>query len=150
MRNIKPLLVAMGLAGTLGLGCKSLGMNKNAQTYPLQISHVVPAAKGDVKITPQEGGNHRVEVKVDHMAPASLASPGATTYVVWLKPEGTGRVQNVGTLPVGSNREGHFETVTPFTDFEVLVTPEKDPQAVHPSNTSVLKASISPAQRGIY
>jgi hypothetical protein len=148
--EVKQLLVGVGLLGTICSGCKTLGMNSNAQTYPLQISRVVPAAKGDVVVTPQEGANQRVRVEVDHMAPPDLASKGATTYVVWLKPDGTDTPQNVGTLPLDNDRKGTFETTTALRKFEVMVTPEQDPQTQRPSKSSVLKAQITPKDRGVY
>jgi hypothetical protein len=135
-----------GVGGTLigalalGGGCGSMNSRMHEQTWTMSTTDKVPSASGKVKVANEKDGNTRVKVEVKHLAQPSAAFD-ATTYVVWLKPEG-GHAQNVGVLNVNKKLEGELETRTAFKDFSVIVTAEKDANAVTPTGQSVLDTKV--------
>jgi hypothetical protein len=146
------LLLGLGFSVALAVtGCKSLGMGDDKSTsYPLEVSRGVPAAQGQIKVKPQDAGNQEVQVKVEHLAPAEVAQPGTTVYVVWLTPEGEMQSINAGVLPVGEDRKGELKTVTTFKTFEIFVTPEAKANASQPSHKPVLRAQVKQPATGMF
>jgi hypothetical protein len=94
-----------------------------------------------VKISPQKDGNTNVKVEVQHLAPAALVNPEASTYVVWLRPT-AGFPQNLGVLKVNDKSKGELTTKTAFKSFDVMVTAETNPSATVPSNDRIMTASV--------
>jgi hypothetical protein len=147
--RVAKVMVGMGLAGALATaGCQSLGMGNNkGESFPLQVSGDIPAAQGQLNVKQEKSGNQELQLTVEHLAPAELARPGATVYVVWLTPQGSDQPTNAGVLPVDQDRKGEFKTVTPFKAFEVTVTPERNATVREPSKKPVLRAAVAPAGR---
>ena len=67
------------------------------QTWTLNTSDSVQAATGKVLVGTEKGGNTKVKVEVQHLAPPATVDEDSTAYVVWLQPTG-GDAQNVGVL----------------------------------------------------
>ena len=127
-------------------GCAAM---KSPEVWSLQTASEIPAAAGNVKVKAEKGGNTKVEVAVEHLAPATVAF-GAPNYVVWIVPE-TGaagepdiaaKPQNVGLLSVGSDLKGKFNTTTPFKAFEVIVTAEATPNVTTPGSNRVMTSAV--------
>ena len=89
----------------------------------------------------EKDGNTRVKVEVAHLAKPDEVFNRATTYVVWLKPR-TGLAQNVGVLNVDKKLNGSLETRTPFKDFTVLVTAEREPNVTMPTGQSIMDTKV--------
>ena len=81
-----------------------------------------------------------MKVEVDHLASPDDAF-NATTYVVWLKPQ-AGSAQNVGVLNIDKKLKGSLETKTPFKDFTVIVTAEKNANVTTPTGQSVMDTKV--------
>jgi hypothetical protein len=114
-----------------------------AKKFPITASPSVPAARGELNISNDKNGNDRVKLEVEHLAdPASLTPPGGT-YVVWIQSRG-GNPENQGRLKVDKNLNGQFETVTPYKDFQLMVTAEPDPTAKTPTGMQVLSVNVQP------
>jgi hypothetical protein len=121
----------------MAVGCS------RATQLPLRAAPGVPAAEGSVKVGEGEDGNTKVEVEVKHLAPAEQVAPGATTYVVWAKPDVAGaQPQNLGTMAIDKSLNGDLETITPFRRFELMVTPEATPEALAPTGQPVLRTFV--------
>jgi hypothetical protein len=117
----------------LTLGC--------AQTVALRKAPEVPAALGEAKITTDENNNTRIELTVEHLAPARNLTPPKSVYVVWAQaPEG--RTMNLGQLVVGPDRRGDFRAVTPLKVFRIVITAEDEPLARAPSEQVVLQTDL--------
>ena len=125
------------LIGALALGGCS-GMHE--QTWTMSTTEKVPAAVGKVKVKSEKDGNTKVKVEVAHLAQPAAAF-NASTYVVWLKPE-LGDAQNVGVLTVGNDLKGSLETKTAFTNFQVIVTAEKDANVTAPLGRPVMDTRV--------
>jgi len=139
--EMKSLVVGGVLAVLLGGGCASLDPRQKGYTFPVEFSRDIPAAKGKVNVEPEKDGSNKVKLEVEHVAPPQSVDPQATTYVVWLKPEGA-PPQNAGVLRVGEDRKGSFETKTPFDRFDMTVTAERETTAAQPSERRMLRAAV--------
>jgi hypothetical protein len=138
--SLKRWGIGSAFIGALALGgCSSMGMG-HEQTWTMNTTEKVPSAVGKVKVKNEKDGNTRVKVEVAHLAQPSSAFD-ATSYVVWLKPE-HGRAQNVGVLNVNKKLDGSLETRTAFKDFSVIVTAEKDANAMAPTGQSVMDTRV--------
>lgn len=137
---------AMGIlcAGLAIGGCSTVKSMTGAdtQTWPLTVSSGLPAARGEAKVTPQKDGNTKLVVNVEHLASPEQAAPDATTYVVWVTPQGGGSPQNMGALTVDKNLNGSLTTMVPFRDFDVKVTAEPSAHATQPTRHQVMEARV--------
>jgi hypothetical protein len=128
-----------------GPGCsttRAAMKGESVQTWNMNVSPQLPGATGKVKVIGPDEGNLRLTVEVEHLAQPQQVFDGATTYVVWVVPQG-GDPQNVGGLNVGEDLKAKLETRTPFRTFEVVVTAESSPNVVSPSDKRVLYVTIS-------
>jgi hypothetical protein len=145
MMSLKRLGLAGALASTLAFGgaCGTTNemLGRNQQTWSMQADSRIPAAEGKVQVATADNGNRDLKVEVKHMAKPDTVFTGASTYVVWLKPE-NGRAQNLGVLPVDKDLNGKLETTTSFTNFVVMVTAETTAQPTGPSRNEVLVANV--------
>ncbi len=109
-----------------------------AQTVGLRETPQAPAALGKAKITTDKNDNTRIDLKVEHLAPAQNLSPSKSVYVVWAEaPEG--RTTNLGQLRVGDDRSAEFKATTPLKVFRIVITAEDQPLAPGPSGQVVLE-----------
>jgi hypothetical protein len=147
MKWLQRIGLVASLSGAVAFaGCSTTDsmMGRGKATWTLNNSAQVPAAQGKVEIKPGKNGNHDVKVEVEHLATPAQAYQGNTTYVVWLKPAGA-PARNVGILKLNDKSKGKFETTTPYTSFEVMVTAEAQPDATHPSDNMVLERQVEVA-----
>ena len=104
----------------------------------------VPAADGVVGISRDENGNAQLDIRVNHLAPPERIAPGATSYVVWVKPMlGDMNLQNLGALRVDQNLSGDLQVITSLRHFQLMITPEASVAAQRPSGPVVLEAEVS-------
>ncbi|MDP2270455.1 MAG: hypothetical protein Q8N23_24310 [Archangium sp.] len=95
-----------------------------------------------MRASKSENKNTLVEVRVRHLALPERVSPGASTYVVWVRPAGESGVQNLGALQVTPDLNGRLSAVTPFRHFELFITAEPSPQVMQPSGAELLSARL--------
>jgi hypothetical protein len=142
----------MTVRGTIAAGClitMSFGCAwSEALTGPSEVrfsrSLIVPAADGMAEVRRDENGNAQIDIKVDHLAPPERIAPGATSYVVWVKPmRGDMKFQNLGALRVDPNLSGELRAITSLRHFQLIITPEAAVMVQVPSGPVVLEAEIS-------
>jgi hypothetical protein len=102
----------------------------------------VPFSEGEVDAAYEARGNGVVQVRVKHLGPASKLDAEATTYVVWITPEGASAAQNAGAFRVDSDLEATFEFKTSFKKFSLAVTPEPSADAIAMTGRVVLQADV--------
>lgn len=129
----------LSLGATLALSaCASRRVVKD-----LVSSQKVPSAEGSLKVAREKNGNTLMRLSVAHLAPPSRLTPGASTYVVWARPMGTGEVaHNVGGLRVDDALRGDLEALVPFASFDLFVTPEPSRGVLSPSGEPVLWTTV--------
>jgi len=132
-----PLLIAAALAA-------SACMHRMQEVKLSTAAEGIPAAQGAVKTSSTPNDNTKLIVQVEHLAPPGRVESGATTYVVWAKPDGSGAAQNIGALLVDDNLKGSLTTVVPFDTFEVFITAEPRPEVTAPTGQELLAANVNP------
>jgi Anti-sigma-K factor rskA, C-terminal len=112
-----------------------------ATTKAMRAGDGVPAGEGTVKVTEGDNGNTMMTIRVKHLAPASRMAPDATVYVVWVRPRNAA-TQSVGVLTLNDNLEGELDTVTPHSQFLVMVTPEPSGHVPQPTHEAVFTSDV--------
>lgn len=120
----------------------SFFLNACATQAAMKPGPQVLGAEGQVKVSKGDNGNTLLKISIRHLAPAEQVTPGGTVYVAWVQPKDGGPAQNVGQIQLTDNRERLLETVTPFKDFTVTVTSEKNATPTTPSSNPVLTTVI--------
>lgn len=103
---------------------------------------LVHGASGVVSVVPSDSNNTKMRLRVKHLYPAYTIHQGASNYVVWVRPEGSERFQNIGALQVDNNLQGEYSTTIPYSAFQVMVTPEKSNTVEAPNGPSILEKRI--------
>jgi hypothetical protein len=129
-------LVVLGLVGL------ALTATAWAKVYTMQASSITPGAVGKVDAkADKSGGNVQVTVRAEHLARPGLLTPSATSYVVWVQPDGA-QPMNEGTLAVGDNEKGELKLTTSANKFSVFVTAENDQAPKDPSDRIILRSNV--------
>ena len=132
MRVAALLIAVFMVVGVAGCG---------KQKVPLPASMMLPAATGQAKVSKDDNGNTRVNVKVQHFAQPQRLQPPKSVYVVWVEtPERD--LYNLGQLRIKDNLEGEFTGITPFKVFQIVITAENYPTVTTPSSDVVLRTSV--------
>jgi hypothetical protein len=109
----------------------------------MKTSDLDPAATGEIKYSVGTNQNMKVELQVRHMPEPQRIDPAAQSYVVWLQPKGENtQPQNAGVLRPDKDENAHLQTVTPYHEFNIFVTPEPSSTVQSPSGPTVLSASV--------
>lgn len=103
---------------------------------------LVHGAAGVVSVVPSDGNNTKLRLRVKHLYPAERIESGATNYIVWVRPEGSERYQNIGALQVDNMLQGDYSTTVPYSSFQVMVTPEKSNIVESPEGPMVMEKRI--------
>lgn len=103
----------------------------------------VPGATGTVKAEKaKDNGNIKLDIKVDHLARPSSLTPSASSYLVWIRPNG-GEAFKQGAIGINKNLNGELKLETVSKDFDVFITAEQSDSVTYPSNVEVLSTHIS-------
>jgi hypothetical protein len=119
----------------LGLGAAGCGGGKS---YALRPMERTSGAEGKLKVSDSDNGNKVVAVEMKHLPEPSAINGSYRTYVMWLRPAGQREYKNMGALRINDKREAKLETVTPFQNFDVLVTAEAEATGSEPKGVPVL------------
>jgi hypothetical protein len=137
--------MAGALAGMVAFGgCSTANqmMGRNQQTWTMTTDPAVPSVVGRVQVsTGNKGTNRDLRVEASHLAKPDTKFDGASTYVVWLKPQ-QGHPVNIGVLNPDKNENATLSTSTPYTTFEIAVTAEANAQPTSPSTHEVMNAMV--------
>lgn len=136
--NTSKTLATLALGLGLTAGVYACG---GSQTQ-MVASKRVPAAQGEIDTRKGDNGNTELIVTVKHLAKPANLKDGATTYVVWIKPPGSEKQQNIGALAVDKNLTGTLKTTTPHDEFELSITAESFSRAEEPSGPEVLSTTV--------
>ena len=140
---IKSALTKMAL-GVLFLGLL-LPMQSCSKKVQFENSPVVPAARGDVKISKNSNKNYVIKIKFDNLAEVDRLDPPKKTYVIWMVTDQQS-TKNIGQVKSGSSMmssklKADFETATPFKPVKIFVTAEDDGNVEYPGMYTILSTS---------
>jgi hypothetical protein len=144
-RHIK--MAALGAILALPLTVSGCGaMNKirggGKQTYALMPADRTPAATGVVKVSSSDDENKKLDISVQHLPRPAELDPSLTTYVVWIDPGQGHDPIPVGQLQIDKDREAKEAFTTPFSQFDLMVTAERNATPAKPSDNVVLEGRI--------
>ena len=105
-------------------------------------SAVVPAARGDVKVTKDNNNNYKVKINISNLAEVNRLQPARETYVVWLVSD-QDETKNLGQLKSSSGTfssklKASFSAVTSYKPSKIFITAEDDATTLYPSGQTIL------------
>jgi hypothetical protein len=137
---------------------RALGLGRKLSGWPLVLGLLAcgadgryvmigtaraPSASGIVEVDDIGGGSTQVAVHIEFLHPPSRLQEGLTRFVVWFVPGSGGTVRGGALRFDPEARTGDLTATSPFMDFEVKVTAERDDQPRAPSEFVVATQKIS-------
>jgi len=115
-----------------------------ALSYQMKGSELSPGADATITADVQDDRHlTRFDLTASNIAPADRIGEGATTYVVWARPNFRTPWTRLGALDLGDDgRSGSAKLTYAETDFDVLVTAEPDPEVSSPSKMELFKQHV--------
>ena len=119
-----------------------LSITSCATTAKFETSAVVPAARGDVKVTKDNNNNYKVKISISNLAEVNRLQPARETYVVWLVSD-QDETKNLGQLKSSSGTfssklKASFSAVTSYKPSKIFITAEDDATTLYPSGQTIL------------
>ncbi len=140
-KNRKPAAILLGLFAILMILLTSSCTRKTA----FEVSTVVPAARGDVKVTKDKNKNYVIQIEVHNLAEVERLQPSRKAYVVWLVTD-AGEARNIGQIKsssstLSSKLRAKFESVSATKPTKIYLTAEDDATVLYSNNQAVLTTS---------
>lgn len=145
---MKTILIKSALK-KIALGVLLLGlllpMQSCSKKVQFENSPVVPAARGDVKISKNSNKNYVIKIKFDNLAEVDRLDPPKKTYVIWMvtdqqSTKNIGQIESSSSM-MSSKLKADFETATPFKPVKIFVTAEDDGNVEYPGMYTILTTS---------
>ena len=116
-----------------------------AKKFAFQVSPVVPAAEGEVKVKKDKNNNYNIDLSASRLADPARLMPAKQMYLVWMETERNG-TQNLGQLTTSSGLfssklKSKLETVTPYKPTRFFITAEDQAGLQYPGGVIVLSTS---------
>ncbi|MEZ7498578.1 hypothetical protein QO200_07475 [Flavobacterium sp. Arc3] len=113
-----------------------------SKNIAFQTSTIVPAARGEVKITKDNNKNYVINIKLENLAEVKRLESSKQAYVVWMETDDS-MVKNIGQIKsdskfLSSKLKANFETVTPMKPTKIFITAEKDPAVQYPDTEIII------------
>ncbi|MGQ7870797.1 hypothetical protein [Sunxiuqinia sp. sy24] len=117
-------------------------LNSSAKKIKFNISTIVPAAEGYVKVKSDSNKNYHVKISVNNLAEIERMEKTKLTYVVWMETD-QGETENLGQLVsstalFSSKLQATMETVSSYQPVKVFITTESEINVQYPSRQVVL------------
>lgn len=108
-------------------------------------STVVPAARGEVKVTRDNNDNYIIELEIVNLAEPQRLDPPKQMYVVWMVTEQK-MTQNIGKMDSSSSTfssklKADFKTSSASKPVKIFITAEDDASVQYSSSTVVLSTN---------
>ncbi len=86
----------------------------------------------------------RLDIKAEHLAPPGRLQEGGSTFVAWARKADGQQWQRVGAIKYdeGSRKGELAEASVPLTEFELIVSIEKQPAPEAPSGDVVISQKV--------
>jgi hypothetical protein len=113
-----------------------------AKRVNFQTSSVVPAARGNVKVSRDNNQNYNIQLQVSNLAEVDRLETSRETYVVWMVTDNN-ETKNIGLLNSSSGMfssklKASFETTSSTKPTKIFITAEDDGAIQYPSNKVIL------------
>lgn len=107
-------------------------------------SPIVPAARGDVKVTKDNNKNYEIHVNISDLAEVERLSPPKRAYVVWMVTE-QNMAKNIGQINskmnMAKNLKASFQSVSSIKPNKIFITAEDDGSVSSPTGQTVLSTN---------
>jgi len=119
-----------------------IAIESQAKKFEFQISTVVPAARGYVKINKDHNSNFQIKISIADLSEVHRLQPAKETYVVWMVTDQE-ISKNIGQLKsskslLSKNLKASFETVSSFHPIKIFITAEDDADNQYPGVTDII------------
>jgi hypothetical protein len=116
-----------------------------AKKTGFQASSVVPAARGNVKVSKDRNKDFVISVSLLDLAEPNRLTPPMHTYVVWMLTEDN-ITKNIGQIKTSTSMfsrtlKGYFKTVSSFKPVRIIVTAEERADIQTPGTFEVLSTN---------
>lgn len=93
-------------------------------------SSVVPAARGDVKVTRDNNKNYVIQMDIENLAEPERLQPPKKMYIIWMVTDQK-LTKNIGQMDSSSGAfsnklKASFKTSSPFKPVKIFLTAEDD------------------------
>ncbi len=137
-RSIAPLI---GFVAVLAL----LSTTSCSTKAAFLTSAVVPAARGEVKVTRDNNDNYIIELEIANLAEPERLDPPKKLYVVWMV-TAQKMTQNIGQMESSSSTfssklKADFKTSSASKPVKIFITAEDDASVQYSNSTIVLSTS---------
>lgn len=132
-------LVSLAIA----LGTSVAGCGGGTRNYDVRGTQRDPGADAHMQVERLEGGNHLITFTATNMTPPDRLGSGYTRYVLWVQ-TGTAPARMETNLRYNPDeRTGRASATTPYENFTVLVTAERQEESGTPSDAIVFQQTVS-------
>jgi hypothetical protein len=119
-----------------------ISAESQAKRYMFQVSNLVPAARGHVKVNTDHNNNYLIKISISNLSEVSRLQPAKETYVVWMVTDQE-TSKNIGQLKssksfLSKKLKASFETVSSFNPTKIFITAEDNADSQYPGMTEVL------------
>jgi hypothetical protein len=130
-------VLATVCATLLGLGCGT-----GSWQYNMRATQRDPGADGTLRVERIEGNNRMVTVSLRFVAPPDRHGNGLTTYILWFR-DARGAATMASALEYDpASRTARATATTPRTQFEAIITAERNAQVGEPSDFIVFNQRV--------
>ena len=117
-------------------------INSCTKKIAFLTSSVVPAARGNVKVSKDKNMNYVIQVHISELAEVSRLSPPIQTYVVWMVTDqnDTKNIGRINSKMGGMLKQlnASFETVSDLKPNKIFITAEDDASVQFPNSQIIL------------
>lgn len=136
---IKQIFIGFLFLGVL------IPMQSCSKKVKFETSPIVPAARGEVKVSKNSNKNYIIKIKFDNLAEVDRLEPPKNTYVVWMvtdqkSTKNIGQIKSSSSM-MSSKLKADFETATPFKPVKIFITAEDDGNVEYPGMYTVLSTN---------
>ena len=120
-------------------------LNSCSHKVSFLTSSVVPAARGNIKVSRDNNKNYVVKIIIYNLAEVSRLEPPKKCYVVWMITDKQ-EIRNLGQIKsaeamLSSKLSASYESVSSFKPVRIFITAENDPGASNPDPMTVLSTN---------
>ena len=118
------------------------GINSCAKRTTFLTSEIVPAARGEVKVSVDKNKNYVIKLDLNNLAEPTRLTPPHNYYVVWMENE-NGETKNIGQIKTSTgalskNLKAKFETVSASKPTKIFITAEDEADVVYTRSIAIL------------
>jgi len=120
----------------------ALVLSSCSRKMNFQVSTVVPAAEGSIRIKKDRNKNYQIDLSTVNLAEPKRLDPPKSIYIVWMNTDQNG-TKKVGQLKTASSMlsktlKSSLKTSVPYNPTGFFISAEDDPDVVSPSGLVVL------------